>query len=91
MAIGARPAQVANIFFKRGVRLTLAGGVVGLLGAWELSGVLRSLLFQTDAHEPELFALAGIVLGVVALMASYLPARRAARLDPLAALSREQL
>ena len=44
MAIGARPAQVANIFFKRGVRLTLAGGVVGLLGAWELSGVLRSLL-----------------------------------------------
>ena len=91
VAIGARPAQVANIFFKRGVRLTLAGGVVGLFGAWQLSGVLRSLLFQTDAHEPELFAMAAVVLAIVALMASYLPARRAARLDPLAALSREQL
>jgi predicted permease len=91
VAIGARPSQVAAIFLKRGVRLTLIGGAVGLISAWQLSGVLRSLLFRTDAHDPALFVLAAVALSAVALAASYLPARRAARLDPLAALSREQL
>jgi putative ABC transport system permease protein len=91
VAIGARPSQVSAIFFKRGLRLTLMGGAVGLIVAWQLSTVLRSLLFQTDVHELQLFAFAALVLSGVALAASYLPARRAARLDPLAALSREQL
>jgi predicted permease len=91
VAIGARPSQVAGIFFKRGIRLTAVGGAVGLIAAWQLSSVLRSLLFRTDAHELPLFVLAAVVLSAVALAASYLPARRAAQLDPLAALSREQL
>ena len=91
VAIGARPAQVTAIFFQRGLRLTIAGGVAGLFGAWALSGVLRSLLFETEARDPRLFALAAAVLTGVALLASYLPARRAAGLDAAAALTREQL
>jgi putative ABC transport system permease protein len=91
VAIGARPAQVTGIFFRRGLRLTIAGGVAGLFGAWALSGVLRSLLFETEARDPRLFALAAAVLTAVALLASYLPARRAAGLDAAAALTREQL
>jgi predicted permease len=91
VAIGARPSQVSAIFFKRGLRLTAIGGTVGLIAAWQLSTVLRSLLFRTDVHEFALFAMAAVVLSSIALAASYLPARRAARLDPLAALSREQL
>ncbi|HEY7059444.1 MAG TPA: ABC transporter permease [Vicinamibacterales bacterium] len=91
VAIGARPSQVSAIFFKRGIRLTALGGGVGLIAAWQLSSVLGSLLYRTDAHELQLFALATLVLSCIALAASYLPARRAARLDPLAALSREQL
>jgi predicted permease len=91
VAIGARPSQVSVIFFKRGMRLTAIGAGVGLIAAWQLSSVLGSLLYRTDAHELQLFALATLVLSCIALAASYLPARRAARLDPLAALSREQL
>jgi predicted permease len=91
VAIGARPSQVSAIFFKRGMRLTAIGAGVGLIAAWQLSSVLGSLLYRTDAHELQLFALATLVLSCIALAASYLPARRAARLDPLAALSREQL
>jgi len=91
VAIGARPSQVSAIFFKRGLRLTAIGGAVGLVAAWQLSTVLKALLFRTDVHEFALFALAAVVLSIIALAASYLPARRAARLDPLAALSREQL
>jgi ABC-type antimicrobial peptide transport system permease subunit len=73
------------------MRLTAIGAGVGLIAAWQLSSVLGSLLYRTDAHELQLFALATLVLSCIALAASYLPARRAARLDPLAALSREQL
>jgi ABC-type antimicrobial peptide transport system permease subunit len=82
---------VAGIFFRRGVRLTVAGGAAGLFGAWALSGVLRSLLFQTGVRDAGLFGLAAVLLGLIAVAASYLPARRAARLDPVVALSREQL
>jgi putative ABC transport system permease protein len=91
VAVGARPSQVAGIFVGRGVRLTAVGGASGLLAAWALSGVLRALLFETDVRDAGLFALAAALLALVALAASFLPARRAARLDPVVALSREQV
>jgi len=90
LAVGARPDQVTAIFFRRGLALTAAGAAAGLFAAWALAGVLRSLLFEVDARDPRLFALAAMVLTAIALFASYLPARRASRLDPAAALTREQ-
>jgi putative ABC transport system permease protein len=91
VAIGASPSQVVGMFFRRGVLLVAGGACVGLFGAFAFSRVLRSLLFETDAHDPGVFALATALLAAVALAASYLPARRAARLDPAAALTREHL
>jgi putative ABC transport system permease protein len=91
VAVGAQPSQVVRLFFRRGVWLTFIGGAAGLAGAWMLAGVLRSLLYQIDARDPRIFALAAALLAAIALLASYLPARRAARFDPVGALSREQL
>jgi len=91
IAIGASPAQVIGIFFRRALRLIAGGAAAGLFAAWAFSTVLRSLLFETDARDPRLFALAAVLLAIVALVASYLPARGAARLEPAVALAREQL
>jgi putative ABC transport system permease protein len=88
-ALGARPGQLTELFFRRGLTLTLAGTAAGLFLAWAASGVLQTLLFETDSHEPRVFALAAAVLVGVTLLASYLPARRAADLDPRIGLSRE--
>ncbi len=89
IALGARPAQVTRLFFHRGLVLSAAGALGGLLVAWIVSSVLRALLFQTDPRDAGLFGLAAGLLVAVTLLASYLPARHAARLDPLAALTRE--
>ncbi|HEY2431067.1 MAG TPA: ABC transporter permease [Vicinamibacterales bacterium] len=88
VALGARPAQVMTLFFRRGARLTAIGVAAGLALAWAAADVLKALLFQTDPRDPWIFVLAAGALGAVALAATYLPARRAARLDPLVALNR---
>ena len=87
VALGARPSQVVGLFFRRGVRLTAIGGAAGLVAAWIAAGVLRALLFQTDPRDPWLFATAALLLGAIALVATYLPARRAAALDPVEGLT----
>jgi len=89
VALGARPSQVIGLFFRRGAVLTGAGATAGLFLAWVSTGALQTLLFATDPRDPRLFALAAVLLITVALTASYLPARRAAELDPLAGLTRD--
>jgi predicted permease len=89
LALGARPAQVTQLFFTHGARLAALGAVLGLIASWAAAGVLQSLLFQTSARDPRMFALAAVLLGGVTLLASYLPARRAARLDPVRGLTRD--
>jgi putative ABC transport system permease protein len=91
VALGARPTQVVGVFFRHGVRLIAVGGIAGLASAWWLARFLRALLFQTDARDPALFAMAAGLLALVAALATYLPARRAARLDPVAAIGHEQI
>ena len=89
VALGADPRQVAGLFFRFGAGLTAIGVVTGLFLAWAAAGVLETLLFQTSARDPRMFALAAALLTAVALTASYLPARRAARLDPVRGLARD--
>lgn len=89
IALGARPTQVMALFFRRGLALAALGGTVGLFLAWSVAGVLRTLLFETEPRDPVVFAVAAGLLLALTLLASYLPARRAAALDPLVGLTRD--
>jgi putative ABC transport system permease protein len=73
----------------QGPRLTAVGAIFGLAGAWALSHLLSAQLFGVSPTDPAVFAGAACVVILVALAASYGPARRAARIDPMAALRRE--
>jgi len=73
----------------RGMRLTLAGVTLGVAASLALTRVMKSLLFDVSAADPATFALSALLLVSVALIASYIPARRATRVDPLLALRHE--
>jgi putative ABC transport system permease protein len=86
MSLGAQPAQIVGMVVGRGARLVAAGAAVGLAGAWALSGLLKGLLFGIGPRDTATYVAVPLVLAAVALMSAYLPARRAARLEPMAAL-----
>jgi len=86
IALGARPASVLRLAIARGVRLTLIGLAMGLGAALILTRVVSSLLFGVTAVDPITFAAIALLLGAVALVACYIPARRATRFDPIIAL-----
>ena len=88
MALGAQSADVARLFIKQGMALVLLGVALGSLGAFALTRVMTSLLFNVGANDPLTFGGVALLLSLIALLACYLPARRAARIDPLAALRR---
>jgi putative ABC transport system permease protein len=89
LALGARPADVFRSVLVRGLALATAGALLGLAGAYWLTPVLQSFLFEVKTVDPVTFIGAPLMLVVVALLACYLPARRAMRLDPLVALREE--
>jgi predicted permease len=89
VALGAQTADVLKLVVGSGIRLSLAGIVIGLLAALGLTPVLRSLLFGITPTDLATFAEVAAVLTVVALVASYLPAHRATRVDPIVALKAE--
>src|SRR5436190_94212 len=89
MALGAQKSDVLGLLVGGGLRLTLAGVVIGLIGALALTRYLSSLLFEVKPTDPLTFAVIPLVLGAVALFACWLPARRAARVDPMEALRYE--
>src|SRR5262249_2708927 len=86
IALGARPTAVLRLAIARGVRLTLIGLAMGLAAATALTRVVSSLLFGVTAVDPITFAAIALLLGAVALVACYIPARRATRFDPIIAL-----
>jgi len=86
MALGARPGNILGMMLGRGMKLTMAGLAIGLAGAVSLTRLMASLLFGVSATDVVTFVLVTLFLGMVAFAASYFPALRAARLDPMAAL-----
>jgi putative ABC transport system permease protein len=89
IALGAARHDVLRLVVGQGTQLALAGVVVGLGGAFALTRVMRSLLFEVSATDPMIFGAAALFLGVVALAASYIPARRAMSVDPTVSLRYE--
>ena len=82
MALGASRERVVRMVVRQGMTLAVAGAVAGLLGALAAARGLQSLLFEVSARDPAIYAAVAGVLVLVAALASWLPARRAARTDP---------
>jgi putative ABC transport system permease protein len=89
MALGAEASQVARMVLGQGLRAALAGIVVGGAGAWALGRGVASLLFEVKPSDPSVFGAMAVALVGVATLAAWLPARRAARVDPMVALRSE--
>ncbi len=89
MAVGARRGEIVGLIVRNAARLAAAGLVLGVGGAVLFARAMRSLLFGVTPLDPLTFLGVTAVLGTVALLASYLPARRAAGVDPVTALRSE--
>ncbi len=86
MALGAQPGALRGMVLRQGMRLALIGAVIGIATAFGLTRLLTSLLFGVQPHDPLVFIAVPVLLTAVALLACYLPARRATRINPLEAL-----
>jgi predicted permease len=89
MALGASRASIVGMVVRHGLELTVAGIVIGLFGALMLTRVMATLLFGITATDAVTFATVPVLLGTIAVLASYLPALRATRVDPVVALRDE--
>ncbi len=89
LALGARPAQIRVLVLSHGMHLLLIGSAIGLLAAFALSRALQSVLFEVKGIDPRIYLGVGLLLFGATLLASWIPARRAARVDPIIALRTE--
>jgi ABC-type antimicrobial peptide transport system permease subunit len=89
MALGAQRSHVLKIVLGQGARLALLGVVIGLAAAVGLTRLMTTILYGVSATDPLTFSAVAIVLALVALVACYIPARRAMRVDPIVALRYE--
>jgi putative ABC transport system permease protein len=89
LALGARPVQIRALVLSHGMQLLLIGSIIGLLAAFALSRVLQSVLFEAGWLDPRIYLATGVLLFAAMLLASWIPARRASRVDPIVALRTE--
>jgi putative ABC transport system permease protein len=89
VALGAEPGRILTLVLGGGMRIVLVGALAGMGGALALTSLLKSLLFGVEPHDTATFATVPVVLIAIALLAAYLPARRASRLAPMEALRAE--
>ena len=89
MALGAQSQDILSMVVGQGFVLTLAGIGVGAAGALALTRLMSGMLYGVEAHDPATFAAVAALVALVALAASYVPARRAAKVDPAVALRYE--
>jgi ABC-type antimicrobial peptide transport system permease subunit len=86
LALGAGRADIVRLVLRQGLLLALSGTALGLAASLGLTRLLESQLYRVSSTDPITFAGSALVFAVVAALASYLPARRAMRVDPMAAL-----
>src|SRR5216110_3230371 len=86
LALGARPAQIRALVLSHGLQLLLIGSVFGLVAAFALSRALQSVLFEVKGIDPKIYLSVGALLFTATFLASWIPARRASRVDPIQAL-----
>ena len=89
LAIGAARGQILRFFLRQGLRWAATGGAAGIAAALILVRFMRSMLFEVSAYDPAIFLGVAVVLLLIVLMAGIIPARRAARIDPMVALRYE--
>jgi ABC-type antimicrobial peptide transport system permease subunit len=89
IALGAERMDVLRLVLRQGMRLVLVGLGIGLFGAWALSRVLAGQLYGISARDPLTYGAVATLLGAVAFAATWLPARRATRVDPMISLRSE--
>jgi ABC-type antimicrobial peptide transport system permease subunit len=89
MALGAQPGQIVRLVLNGGMKPAIAGILVGLAAALALARLVESQLFEVKTYDPLVFIASVCLLGFVAALSIYLPARRAAQLDPIVALRHE--
>jgi ABC-type antimicrobial peptide transport system permease subunit len=89
LALGAQPADVLALVLRRGLKLTVTGLAIGAVAAYAMSARIQSLLYQTAPSDPLVYSLTALLLLSVAALASWLPARRAAQLEPVEVLRQQ--
>jgi putative ABC transport system permease protein len=89
MALGAQRSDVLRLMLGDGMKMTLIGVAIGVLAALLVTRLMQNMLFGVSAADPLTFAAVAVILSGVALLACYLPTRRAMRVDPIVALRYE--
>jgi ABC-type antimicrobial peptide transport system permease subunit len=89
MAMGAKSTDVLSLVLSQGLKLAAVGVIAGAIGAFALTRLIRSLLYDVNSFDPLTFASMALLLGAVTVAACIIPARRATKVDPLIALRYE--